>query len=108
MKLLLDESVPKALGFLLAPHFVRSAQIAGFAGLLNGELLNAMAVDGYDVLITFDQNLPYQQNTNLPVFVYVLKAKNNRVETAIQFAPLIIAALEAPLLQRLLVIELPI
>jgi hypothetical protein len=42
------------------------------------------------------------------MFVYVLKAKNNRVETAIQFAPLIIAALEAPLLQRLLVIELPI
>jgi len=42
MRLLLDESVPKALGFLLEPHFVRSAQTAGFAGLLNGELLAAM------------------------------------------------------------------
>ena len=42
MRLLLDESVPKALGFLLEPHFVRTAQVAGFAGLLNGELLAAM------------------------------------------------------------------
>jgi hypothetical protein len=29
MRSLLDESVPKALGFLLEPHFVRSAQTAG-------------------------------------------------------------------------------
>ena len=28
----------------------------------------------YELLITFDQNLPYQQNANLPVAVIVLKA----------------------------------
>ena len=59
MQLLLDESVPKALGFALSPYFVRTAQTAGFAGLLNGELMSAMKAAGYDVLITFDQNLPY-------------------------------------------------
>jgi hypothetical protein len=90
MRLLLDESVPKKLGFLLEPHFVRSAQSAGFAGLLNGDLLAAMKRDGFEVLITFDQNLPYQQNVQLPVGVVVLQAKNNRVETAIQFVPLIL------------------
>ena len=46
MTLLLDESVPKALVFLLEPHYVRTAQAEGFAGLLNGELLAAMKAAG--------------------------------------------------------------
>lgn len=86
MKILLDESVPKALGFSIDGHFVRSVQFAGFAGLQNGELMAAMVVEGYDVLITFDQNLPYQQNAYLPVTVIVLIAPNNRVETAMRFS----------------------
>jgi hypothetical protein len=95
MRVLLDESVPKALGFAIEGHFVRSAQTAGFAaGLLNGELMAAMKQASYDVLITFDQNLPYQQNAQLPVAVKVLVAPNNRVETALRFAPAISKALE--------------
>jgi hypothetical protein len=93
MRVLLDESVPKALGFAIEGHFVRTAQTAGFAGLLNGELMEAMKKAEYDVLITFDQNLPYQQNANLPVAVMVLVARNNRVETALTFVPAILAAL---------------
>ena len=106
MNLLLDESVPKALGVLLEPHHVRTAQAAGFAGLLNGELLAAMKAANYDILITFDQNLPYQQNADLPVAVIVLKAVNNRVETAVQFAPKLRAALQSGFAQRLLVLAL--
>jgi hypothetical protein len=94
MRVLLDESVPKALGFVIEGHFVRSAQTAGFAGLLNGELMAAMKQANYDALITFDQNLPYQQNAQLPVTVIVLVAQNNRVETALRFAPGISKALE--------------
>ena len=75
MTSLLDESVPKALVFLLEPHYLPTAQAEGFAGLLNGELLAAMKTAGYDVLITFDQNLPYQKNAGLPVAVIGLKAK---------------------------------
>ena len=85
MRVLLDESVPKALGFSIQGHFVRTVQVAAFAGMLNGELLAAMEVAAYDVLITFDQNLPYQQNVKLPVAVLVLIAHNNRVETALRF-----------------------
>jgi hypothetical protein len=106
MRVLLDESVPKALGFLLETHFVRTAQHAGFSGLLNGELLAAMRAAKYDVLVTFDQNLPYQQNTNLPVSILILKAKNNRIETALKFAPQILAALNNNLAQQLLVLQL--
>ena len=46
-----------------------------------------MLDEGFEVLITFDQNLPYQQNEQLPVAVIVLIAPNNRVDTARSFAP---------------------
>ena len=87
MKVLLDESVPRALGFELAGHFVRTAQPRGFSTLSNGKLMKAMLDDGFEVLITFDKNLPFQQNEELPVAVIVLIAPNNRVETARSFAP---------------------
>ena len=93
MRILLDESVPRALGFLIQGHFVRKAHAAGFAGLLNGELLSEMKLAEFDALVTFDQNLPYQQNVNLPVAVIVLVAPNNRVETALRFSRLILDAL---------------
>lgn len=85
---------------------MRTAQVAGFAGLLNGELMAAMKAAQYELLVTFDQNLQYQQNANLPIAVIVLKAKDNRVTTALQFAPLILAALESGLPQGLLVLAL--
>ena len=100
MRVLLDESVPKAFGFSLAPHFVRTAQAAGFGGLLNGELLAALKAADYEVLITFDQNLPYQQNANLPVPVVVLRA-----ETALRFVPEVLALLAAPLKPGVIVLD---
>ncbi|MGB4115205.1 MAG: hypothetical protein WBK51_01515 [Polaromonas sp.] len=106
MRILLDESVPRSLGFLIQGHFVRSAQTAGFAGLFNGELLAAMKLAEFDALITFDQNLPYQQNVNLPVAVVVLIAPNNRVETALKFAPHILSALADLKPSQLLRLEL--
>jgi hypothetical protein len=107
MRILLDESVPRALGFLIQGHFVRTAQAAGFAGLLNGDLLAAMKAADFDALITFDQNLPYQQNVHLPVAVIVLVAPNNRVETAVRFAPLILSGLINLKAGELLRLELP-
>lgn len=95
MRVLLDESVPRAFGFEITGHFVRTAQTAGFSGLLNGELLAAMKAGGFDVLVTFDQNLPYQQNATLPVAVVVLVAPNNRVETVKRFAPGLLNILES-------------
>ena len=87
MKVLLDESVPRALGFDLDGYHVRTAQSQGFSTLSNGKLMQAMLAEGFEVLITFDQNLPYQQSENLPVAVIVLVAPNNRVDTARSFAP---------------------
>jgi hypothetical protein len=87
MNILLDESAPRVLGFELTGHFVRTAQSQGFSALSNGRLMQAMLDKGFEALITFDQNLPYQQSELLPVAVIVLVAPNNRVETALAFTP---------------------
>ena len=62
MKLLLDECVAYDLKRDLVGHEVATVVEAGFGGLENGELLRA-ASGKFDVLITVDRNLPFQQNT---------------------------------------------
>lgn len=62
MKVLLDENVPHALRHHLAGHEAYTAAYAGFAGLKNGDLLDATASAGFDVLVTGDRTLQYEQN----------------------------------------------
>lgn len=74
MRLLLDESVPSRLRRALPTHEVRTVVEMGWSGVKNGELL-ALAANDFDVFITVDKNLPYQQNvTALPIAVVVLDA----------------------------------
>src|SRR5580692_6095413 len=63
MKVLIDESAPRALKHSLAArgHESLTVQEAGWSGKQNGELL-ALAETKFDVLITVDTNLQYQQN----------------------------------------------
>ena len=65
MKLLLDECVVRDLKRDLVGHEVSTAVEAGFGGLENGELLRA-ASSQYDVLITVDRNLSFQQKHWFP------------------------------------------
>ena len=68
----------------------------GWAGLDNGELL-AKAEKEFNVFITVDRNLTFQQN--LPKFdiaVLVLRARTNRLKDLIPLASKIIDALNAP------------
>ena len=77
MKLLLDECVTRLLKREFANHEVHTVEEAGFKGLENGHLLRA-ASSVYDVLITVDRNLPYQQNlTGLEMAILILSAKRN-------------------------------
>src|SRR5215208_6714999 len=72
MTLLLDECVVHDLKKDLVGHEVSTVVEAGFGGLENGELLRAAASE-YDVLITVDRNLPFQQNVaSLPITVLLL------------------------------------
>jgi hypothetical protein len=80
MRILLDESLPSELKTELLGHDVLTVQEAGWSGLSNGELL-ARAAGKFDVFVTADQNLQYQQNlAALPVAVVVLVARSNRMQ----------------------------
>lgn len=61
MNILIDECLPRYLKTVLAEYSVVTAQEAGWAGVKNGPLLS-LAEDKFDVFITADQNLKYQQN----------------------------------------------
>jgi predicted nuclease of predicted toxin-antitoxin system len=61
MRVLLDECVPRALRRELPDHDVKTVAEVGWAGLKNGELLQRATLQ-FDVLLTIDRNLEYQQN----------------------------------------------
>jgi hypothetical protein len=61
MTIILDENVPDGVRHMLAPRSVMTVHEAGYDGMKNGQLLAVL--DGvFDVLITADKNLRYQQN----------------------------------------------
>ena len=81
MRILLDESLPRPLGALLTGHTTSTVRDEGWTSLKNGELLRR-AAQRFDVLLTADQNLEYQQNlATLPVAVLVMVADSNRLES---------------------------
>ena len=91
MRLLLDESLPRGLKALLTPHEVETVQEKEWTGSSNGQLLK-LAEDGFDVFVTADQNLEYQQNlAGFDLGVVVLKGKTARLP---DLEPLIPALLD--------------
>ena len=61
MKILLDECVPWPMHKFLAGHECSTAQQSGWGGIKNGDLLR-LAEGEFDLFITSDQNIRYQQN----------------------------------------------
>ena len=93
MRILLDESLPRKLAQELPGHEVQTVQRRGWTGLKNGELLRVASAE-YEVLITGDQNISYQQNlAKLPMAVVVLIALNNRIESLLPLVPKLLRVL---------------
>ena len=61
MRILIDESLPRYLKLVLASHDVKTVQEIGWGGIKNGPLLSLAEAD-FDVFLTGDKNLRYQQN----------------------------------------------
>lgn len=79
MKVLLDECIDWRLSREITDHEVKTAREMGWSTIENGELL-ALAAKEFQVFITVDRNLSFQQN--LPAFdiaVIVLRARSNRL-----------------------------
>jgi hypothetical protein len=62
MRVLFDKNVPVPLRQSLTQHQVRTAAEQGWGTLSNGELIAQAEKAGFDLLLTCDQNLTYQQN----------------------------------------------
>ena len=93
MRVLLDEQLPRHLARDLTGHQVRTVQQEGWAGLKNGELLQRAADSGFEVFVTADQNLAFQQNlARARLGVVVLAAPSTALE---DLRPLVPAALAA-------------
>jgi hypothetical protein len=62
MRVLFDQGVPLPLRRYLDTHVVRLAEEEGWARLANGSLLTVAEEAGFDLLLTTDKNMSYQQN----------------------------------------------
>jgi predicted nuclease of predicted toxin-antitoxin system len=89
MKILIDECAPRALKSSLAArgHECLTVQEAGWAGKSNGELLS-LAETAFEVFVTLDTNLRYQQNlAGRRIAVIVMVATSNRLEQLSRLFP---------------------
>ena len=62
MLILFDNGTPRGLTRFLTSHTVEEARAHGWEELENGELIDAAEQAGFDVLVTTDKNIRYQQN----------------------------------------------
>ncbi len=87
MRVLLDECVDRRLAEQIVGHDVKTVPEAGWAALKNGELLGR-AEQSFDVFITVDRNLPFQQTlARFTIAVIVLNARSNRVADLRELIP---------------------
>ncbi len=87
MRVLLDECIDVRLAASLANADVCTVADQGWLGISNGRLL-ALAAAEFDVFVTVDRNIPFQQH--LPKFdiaVILLRAKTNRLDDLVLLVP---------------------
>ena len=89
MKILIDECLPDDLKESVAAmgHECQTVRKAGLGSKKNGELL-ALAEGQWDVLLTSDRNIKYQQNlAGRAVSILILRAKSNRLKDLLPLMP---------------------
>lgn len=107
MKILLDESLPRKLKYDFGDeHEVITVRDKDWLGKKNGELLKLMISEEFEIFITVDRNLPYQQNLErLPLCIFVLCAIDNRRETLKELIPKLFERLADGNLQNVIEIK---
>jgi predicted nuclease of predicted toxin-antitoxin system len=88
VRILLDKQLPRDLARHLSGHFVRTVQQQGWNGLGNGALLIRAAAANFEIFVTADQNLQFQQNlAGLPLAVIVLNARSTAIAHLMLLVP---------------------
>ena len=92
----MDECVDQRLRFLFSEHQCETAAYAKLSGLKNGALLDAAETAGFEMILTTDQEIPYQQNLALRnISVVVLCAPTNRLADLRKLVPAVIEAISS-------------
>lgn len=95
MRVFLDECVDWRLSRDLVGHDVKSARQMGWTTIKNGELL-ALAAGQFDVFVTVDRNLAFQQDIpSVPIAVVVVRTKSNRLSDLRAVMPELLAKIAA-------------
>jgi hypothetical protein len=91
MLVLLDENLPHSLRLLLAPHDVRTVDYQGWKSLTNGSLIEVAENAGFDVILTADKNIQYQQNIRGHKIAMVILSTSEREVIVTRLAEVIAA-----------------
>src|SRR5271168_1223125 len=96
MRILLDECVHERFRNSFSNHDCQTTTFAGLAGLKNGELLTAAETANFDIFLTLDQSIEYQQNlANRRIAIIVVCAKSNTMRDLLPHVPACLAQIES-------------
>src|ERR1043165_7248504 len=99
MKILLDECVTKHLKRYLSEHEVFTVKEMQWGGITNGKLMALCTAESFDILLTIDKNLQFQQNIDKhPLTIIVFNTTSSKLEELVTYLPLFQAIL--PNLQK--------
>ncbi len=88
MKILLDECVTKRLKLHLQEFDVFTVRELGLSGMKNGQLMTFCSENSFDILLTIDKNLMFQQNLEkYPVTIVVLNSITSKIEELLTYLP---------------------
>jgi hypothetical protein len=95
VRIFLDECIDWRLARDIVGHDVKTARQMGWTTIQNGALLT-LASQHFDVFVTLDRNLSFQQNLdNFSIAVVVLSAKTNRLTDLKPLIPNLLVAIES-------------
>ncbi len=96
MRILIDECIDARFRNSLSGHDCQTARYAGLAGLKNGDLLTAAEAGKFDVFLTVDQGIEYQQNlTARKIAIIIFRARSNRLKDLLPLVPACLARIES-------------
>jgi len=88
MKVLLDECVPTRLKSHLKHFDVSTVVEMGWSGVKNGKLMSLCEIHHFDIILTIDKNMMYQQNlAKYPITVVIFNSLTSKLEELISFIP---------------------
>jgi len=96
MRILLDECVPRKFRNSLLGHDCRTVPEEELAGKKNGELLYVAEKSGFQVFLTLDRGVEYEQNlAQRNLAIIVIRARSNRLADLLPYVPRVLDALQS-------------